>query len=95
MGIVKDFATGLGGATITGHRMPPRFATQFGALFDHSLFHAEFWHQLGILLRPLLVPYTVGSLLGAIVLAALAYPLAWAFVTSRRRIHEMIQHHHK
>jgi len=35
----------------------------------------------------------VGSLLGAIVLAALAYPLALAFVTSRRRIHEMIHHH--
>jgi hypothetical protein len=34
-------------------------------------------------------------MLGAIVLAALAYPLALAFVTSRRRIHEMIQHHHK
>ena len=87
--------TTMAGATITGHRMPPRFATQFGALFDHSLFHAEFWHQLGILLRPLLLPYTVGSLLGAIALAAFAYPLALAFVTSRRRIHEMIHHHHK
>jgi hypothetical protein len=28
------------------------------------------------------------------VLGALAYPLALAFVTSRRRIHEMIHHHH-
>ena len=87
--------TTMAGAKITAHRMPPRFATQFSALFDHSLLQAEFWHQLWNLLRPLLVPYTVGSLIGAIVLAALAYPLALAFVTSRQRIHEMIQHHHK
>ena len=29
---------------------------------------------------------------GAIILAAVAYPLALAFVTSRRRIHEIIVH---
>ena len=46
-----------------------------------------------ITIKPLLWPYTVGSLLGALVLAAMAYPLALAFVTSRRRIHEMIHHH--
>jgi hypothetical protein len=36
----------------------------------------------------------VGSTIGALVLAAVAYPLALAFVTSRRRIHD-IMHHHK
>ena len=86
------FTTMLAGKKITGHRIPRGFATQFGALFDHSLFQTEFWHQLGILLRPLLLPYVVGSMLGAIVLAAIAYPLALAFVTSRRRIHDMITH---
>jgi uncharacterized protein (DUF2062 family) len=86
------FTTMWVGAKITGHRVPPGFAAQFGTLFEHSLFHSEFWHQLGILLQPLLWPYTVGSMLGAIVLAALAYPLALAFVTSRRRIHDMIHH---
>jgi uncharacterized protein (DUF2062 family) len=85
------FTTMWAGA-ITGNRVPPRFATQFGALFEHSLLQSEFWYQLGILLRPLLLPYTVGSMLGAIVLAALAYPLALAFVTSRRRIRDMITH---
>jgi uncharacterized protein (DUF2062 family) len=87
--------TTMAGAKLMGRRIPPRFATQFGALFEHSLFHAEFWHQLGVLLRPLFLPYTVGSMLGAIVLAGFAYLLALGFVTSRRRIHEMIQHHHK
>jgi uncharacterized protein (DUF2062 family) len=87
--------TTMWGAKLMGRRIPPGVATQLGALFEHTLFQSEFWHQLGILLRPLLLPYTVGSMLGAIVLAALAYPLALAFVTSRRRIHEMIQHHHK
>jgi hypothetical protein len=32
----------------------------------------------------------VGSLLGAVVLTALAYPLALAFLTSRRRIKHLI-----
>ena len=50
--------------------------------------------QLMVTLKPLLWPYIVGSLVGAVVLATLAYPVALAFVTSRRRIHEMIHHHH-
>ena len=88
------FTTRFVGAPLTQHRIPPGFQSQLAALFDLSLFHSDFWYQLGILLRPLLWPYTVGSTMGALVLAALAYPLALAFVTSRRRIHEMIQHHH-
>jgi hypothetical protein len=28
------------------------------------------------------------------VLATMAYPLALAFVTSRRRIHDIMHHHH-
>jgi uncharacterized protein (DUF2062 family) len=88
------FVTMMIGAPITNHRIPPGFKSQLVAMFDHSLFQAEFWQRLGVLLRPLLWPYTVGSIVGAVVLAALAYPLALAFVTSRRRIHEMIHHHH-
>jgi uncharacterized protein (DUF2062 family) len=45
------------------------------------------------ILKPLLVPYAVGSMIGAIVLALAAYPLALAFVTSRRRIHDIIHKH--
>jgi uncharacterized protein (DUF2062 family) len=85
------FAT-MAGARITGHRLPPGLKSQLAALFDMTVFGTEFWRQLITILKPLLWPYTVGSTFGAIVLAALAYPLALAFVTSRRRIHEIIHH---
>jgi len=78
------------GALITGHRLPRGFRRQIGALFDMSLLHAEFWHQVWALLRPLLWPYAVGSLIGAIILSAAAYSLALAFVTSRRRLHDIM-----
>jgi len=85
------FAT-MAGARITGHRLPPGLKSQLAALFDMTVFGTEFWRQLITILKPLFWPYTVGSTFGAIVLAALAYPLALAFVTSRRRIHEIIHH---
>jgi uncharacterized protein len=84
----------LAGAKITGHRPPPGFQSQFRSLFNLSLYHEEFWRRLITFLKPLLVPYFVGSMIGAVVLAACAYPLALAFVTSRRRIHDIIHHKH-
>jgi uncharacterized protein (DUF2062 family) len=83
----------LAGAQITGHRLPPGFKSQIGSLFDLSLYHGEFWQRLSTMLKPLLVPYAVGSMIGAIVLALIAYPIALAFVTSRRRIHDIIHKH--
>jgi uncharacterized protein (DUF2062 family) len=83
----------VAGTKITGHKVPPSFRAQFGALFEHSLFAAEFWSHLITLLKPLLWPYAVGSTIGAVILAALAYPIALAFVTSRRRIHDIMAHH--
>jgi uncharacterized protein (DUF2062 family) len=85
------FAT-MAGATITGHKLPPGLKSQLGALFELTVFGSEFWRELITILKPLLWPYVVGSTCGAIVLAAIAYPLALAFVTSRRRIHDMIHH---
>jgi len=85
------FAT-MAGARITGHKLPPGLRSQLGALFELTVFGTEFWDRLITILKPLLWPYTVGSTFGALVLAALAYPLALAFVTSRRRIHEIIHH---
>jgi hypothetical protein len=85
----------MAGAKITGHKPPPGFKSQVGALFDLSLYQDEYWHRLITVLKPLFWPYAVGSMLGALVLSALAYPLALAFVTSRRRIHDIMHHHHK
>ena len=59
------------------------------------MLHEQFWHQLITILKPLLWPYTVGSMIGALLLAAAAYQVALAFVTSRRKIHDIIHHHHK
>jgi uncharacterized protein (DUF2062 family) len=85
------FAT-MAGAVITRTRVPAGFRAQLAALFDLSVFQGEFWRQLITILKPLLWPYTVGSLLGAVILAVIAYPLALAFVTSRRRIREIMLH---
>ena len=85
------FAT-MAGAMITGTRVPEGFRTQLAALFELSALDGEFWDRLITLLKPLLWPYTVGATFGAVVLALIAYPLALAFVTSRRRIREIIQH---
>jgi uncharacterized protein (DUF2062 family) len=85
------FAT-MAGARITGHKLPPGLKSQLAALFDLTVFDLEFWRRLITILKPLLWPYTVGSTFGALALAATAYPLALAFVTSRRRIHDMIHH---
>jgi len=78
------------GAPLTGHRIPPGFRQQVVDLFELSLYQGDFWHELARILRPFFWPYTVGSMLGALVLAVAAYPLALAFVTSRRRIKHLI-----
>ena len=81
----------MAGAELTGHRPPPDFRLQVGRLFELSLMHAEFWQRLLVVMRPLMWPYTVGSTLCALVLAAAAYQFALAFVTSRR-IQKIIRH---
>ena len=73
------------GAALTRSRLPAGYRERLLNLLDLSFMDGTFWRQVGSLLRPLLVPYTVGSLLGAILLAAAAYPVALAFVRSRRR----------
>src|SRR5947199_1147270 len=74
---------------ITGHKLPPGLRSQLSALFELSVFDPKFAHRLITILKPLLWPYVVGSTFGALILAAMAYPLALAFVTSRRRIHDI------
>src|SRR6266545_3708513 len=49
-------------------------------------------NRVATLLGPLLVPYMVGSLVGCTIIAALAYPLALAFVRRRRGL-PMVMHH--
>jgi uncharacterized protein len=84
------FVTMFVGGPLTGHRIPSGFRRQVTDVFDHSLFSGDFWAQLLAVLRPLVIPYTVGSLIGALVLAVIAYPVALAFVTSQRRFSHLI-----
>jgi uncharacterized protein len=86
------FTTMAIGAPLTRYKVPPGFESQITSLFAMSVLHGEFWRQMAIILRPFLLPYLIGSTIGAILLAAAAYPLALAFVTSRRRIHDMLHH---
>jgi uncharacterized protein (DUF2062 family) len=72
-------------------RIPPGFRSRIGALFELSIFGGEFWHELIVIIKPLLWPYATGSFFGALILAAIAYPLALAFVTSRRRLHDRLK----
>ena len=89
------FATMAIGAPITRHKVPPGFKSQVAALFDQSIYQSEFWHQLVRILKPWMWPYAVGSTIAAIAIGAAAYPLALAFVTSRRRIHDLMHHDHR
>lgn len=81
------------GTMITGDRVPPGFDQRIGSLFALSVFTGQFWRELIVIIRPLLWPYAAGSFIGAVILALIAYPIALAFVTSRRRLHDIMAHH--
>lgn len=78
------FAT-IFGSFVTRQRLPPGFRQRLVDSFAVSFHDWSFWADVGRLLEPLLWPYTVGSLIGAIILAGAAYRLALAFVITRRR----------
>ncbi len=85
------------GGKLLGRPVREGFATKLENLFALSFWHRGFWNGLYDLLRPLFWPYMVGSLIGAAILAAVAYRLALAFVIARRR-HPHLLHlptHHR
>ena len=77
--------TTMVGAALLRVTPPPDLRERLGSLFQQSLRTAPFWHDVVQLLRPLLWPYMLGSLIGATLLATLAYRVALAFVVRRRR----------
>jgi uncharacterized protein len=79
--------TTMMGAAILRTTPPADLRERLGDMFQLSLRSMEFWHELVRLLRPLLWPFTLGSTIGAAVLAAIAYRVALAFVIRRRRHH--------
>ena len=85
--------TTMVGSLITRTKLPSGLRERVVSLFEHSLLHEQFWRDLVSFLRPFLWPYLVGSLLGGVIMAAIAYPLALGFVNSRRKIHNIIHKH--
>ncbi|MEI6667620.1 MAG: DUF2062 domain-containing protein [Acidobacteriota bacterium] len=82
----------LAGAKVMGVGLPADFASRLERLFAGSVFSATFWSGLFDLMRPLLWPFHLGSLAGAVVAAALAYWLALpAIVAGRKHLH--LRHH--
>jgi hypothetical protein len=75
------------GAALLRTTPPPDLRERLGDMFQLSIRSAEFWHEVMHLLRPLLWPYALGSLIGASVLSAVAYRVALEFVVRRRRHH--------
>jgi uncharacterized protein (DUF2062 family) len=85
-------STTMLGAAILRTRLPEGFRDRLADLFELSVFRAGFWQELARLLAPLLWPFTLGSTIGAILLAAGAYPVALAFLKSRKHLQEIIHH---
>lgn len=79
------------GAAITGAQLPAGFRDRLNQVTDLSITDGALFREIGSLLEPLLWPYTIGSTIGSIALAAIAYPIALAFVRTRRRH----KHHHR
>ena len=79
--------TTMAGAAILRTNPRPDLQERLTETFQLSIRTPEFWHQVAHLLRPLLWPYTIGSTLGAALLAAIAYRVALEFVVRRRRHH--------
>jgi len=78
----------MAGAAVTGARLPPDFADRFQQLNDLSLFSRAYWTGMLDLLWPLVWAFHLGSLVGAVLLATLAYVLALPAITAgRRHIH--------
>jgi uncharacterized protein len=84
------------GARLLGVAPPAHFGRQLAALFDLGVLSHGFWSGIGVLLRPLLWPFVVGSMIGAVVLAAVSYVVAVpAIAAGRRHIHLPHRHPHE
>ncbi len=82
------------GAWMLRTNLPPGFGETVAKLFSLSLFRPEFWHQVAYEMRSLFWPYFVGSLLGSVLLAALAYFLTAGFLEARKS-HHLLELRHK
>ena len=85
--------TTMAAAKVLGVRMPPDFSIQLSGLFELSVFGRPFWAEVARLLSPLVWPFTLGSLVGASMLAVVAFVISRPFIEAGRR-HLHLHHHH-
>lgn len=88
--------TTMAASEALGVALPPQFARQFGAVFDRSPLSREFWAAMGTLVAPLVWPFTLGSLVGAVVLGGVAFVVARPFIEAGRKhlhLHGHPRHH--
>jgi len=86
MGPYYAAATALG-AWLTRTPMPPEFLEQLNAVREQPGWRDQAM-ALGHLLRPMVVPFTLGSMIGTLVSGFIAYRLTLAFILARRRHHQ-------
>jgi uncharacterized protein (DUF2062 family) len=65
--------------------VPPGLHATFAGLVSHSPFTRVFWYELGRIAAEWLVPFVVGSSVGALLLGLLTYPVALMAIRSVRR----------
>ena len=88
--------TTMAASEALGVALPPQFARQFGAVFDRSPLSREFWAAMGTLVAPLVWPFTLGSLVGAVVLGGVAFVVARPFIVAgRKHLHLHGHLHHR
>jgi len=73
----------LGGAALLGTRLPPGLLREIRVVLSH--WSPDEMRQFLTLLQPLVWAFTIGSTLGALVLAGTAYGAAVTFIHARRR----------
>lgn len=76
--------TTLVAARLMGIGLPPDFRTQVDVVLSIGLLSSEFWARACALLLPWLLPFLVGPIFGAALVAILAYVIAAAVLRRRR-----------
>ena len=74
-------------AWLTGTPVPPHLVARLEAIWRLPGWRARAI-DLARLVRPLLVPYSLGSLVAGLILGFIAYRITFAFILARKRHHE-------
>jgi len=87
--------TTVAAAEALGVALPPQFAQRLGDVFALSPLDRDFWAALGTLVSPLVWPFTLGSLAGAVVLGVASFVVARPFIEAGRKHLHLHGHPHR